>query len=180
MIDRGLLHGNVMPFIFKKPYFCEKERSSFICVKGGFCFTKYWEMVLGIIKHFCIHICTYKYALYICEQIRDLYLINLNIQCFQVCGDWLKKKSYPKVRDFFIIDDFGHQRPELTFWFLVFQVDRKTRLCFYLCDTTFIYDPRPEPWGSCAFPCVQSIYNLQVKTKTLALFWEQCVLGSLF
>lgn len=41
------------------------------------------------IKYPCIYKCTYKSTLYISEQIRGMYLTNLDIhiQCFQVDGD---------------------------------------------------------------------------------------------
>lgn len=176
MIVRGLLPGNVAPFIWKALFFVRKRGAPlWMQMMACFCFTKYWQTVLGIIKYLYIYICTYKYALYICEQVRDL-----DIQYFQVCGDWWKKKGILKWETFhnwwFCTSE---TRTDLLI-FGVFQVDRETRLCFYLCDTAFIYGPGPEHWGSCAFQCVQSVYTLQMKTKTLALFWEQRVLGSLF
>lgn len=59
---------------------------------GLLLFHKNWEMVLGIIKYLCIHICTYKDALYICEQFTDMFLINLDSQCFQGLLRLMKKK----------------------------------------------------------------------------------------
>lgn len=103
-----------------------------------FYFTKYYNIVLGIIKYLCIHIYTYKSTLYICEQVRDIHLINLFSASKLMETDENKSYLWETFHNWWFWTS-DTRADLLILW--VFWVDRQIRICFYLsCDMPFIYD----------------------------------------